>query len=59
MRDVHKPAKKHGIDDDEYMGAYNTPFDYKNGLKESSKRDTKDYGKRIDFVIESEEVDYE
>lgn len=25
---AHKPDKKHGIDNDEYLGAYKTPFKY-------------------------------
>lgn len=59
VRPVHMPSKKHGIDDDDYMGAYKTPFKYKNGMKETIKNDSRDFGKRLDFVIESEEVDFE
>lgn len=57
IRAQNKPIKKHGIDDDEYMGSYKTPFKYVNPHKESVKK--RDGNKRIDLYIDLEDIIYE
>lgn len=56
VRGVHKPIKKHGIDDDDYMGAYDTPFEYKNPNLDTLKKDKRDFGKRLNLDIELDGV---
>jgi len=56
VRAVHKPIKKHGVGDDDYMGPYKTPFSYKSPNKDTLKHDNKNFGKRLSIEIDVDEV---
>lgn len=59
VRPVHRPIKKHGVDDDDYMGPYQTPFKYRDKTKDSSNLDKKKQNKMLDSVIGVGGVGYE